>query len=142
MLIYPGPVDRIRQGVVVVADGAGQAGREEDEGVDVARVERQIQDLGVVDQVAEGGVGGFDGRDIALDFHCFRGLADVQRNVEGGLLLQVENDASMLVLLESGGLNGDGVGAGRKIQDQIAPVRPGGGLASAIGRGIDGRNGK
>ena len=78
----PRTVHRIAHRVVVVADRAGDAWRQEDQGVDVARIQRQLEDAPVVDDLADRARVRLEQRGVGPDFNLIGELTDLQREVD------------------------------------------------------------
>ncbi len=76
------PVHAVAHRVVVVADGAGDARCQEDQGVHVARVQRQLEDPTVVYELAHRAAVRFEQRRVRPDFDRIRQLPHLQREVD------------------------------------------------------------
>ncbi len=85
-------VHRVAHRVVVVADGACDPRREEDQRVDVARIQRQLENPAVVDELANRAAAGFEQRRRGADFNGIGQVADLQREVDDGRAVELHHD--------------------------------------------------
>ncbi len=87
---------------------------------EVAAVERQLHDLAVFDDVADFGVGRLQQRRFRADDHRLGWPADLELEVEGDHLTDLEDQAGPHEAPEAGELGGDCVGADTQRRQQIS----------------------
>ena len=75
----------------------------------VAAVERQVGDLLIADDRADGGVGSLEQRRRRFDVHAIGNLAHFKHRVHLANIADVEHDAALVETLESRGLDADRV---------------------------------
>ena len=92
--------------------GGRDAGGEGGELEDVASVEREIVDLLLVDDLADGGFGSLELRGECGDFDDFVGSADAEGEGDVGGLADLDVEGGDLAGLEAGLLYADGVVGG------------------------------
>ena len=100
-------------GADVLADG-DDAGGDGDELEGVAPIEGELDHAGVVDDVAEDGVGGIDGGGLAADLDDFGGGTDREGGIDPEALVDLEFDAGLAEALEAFGFDVEGVGTNGK----------------------------
>src|SRR5437899_1490689 len=92
--------------IILENETAGDAvldiGLEQGERIEVASVQGEFNDALVVDHIAEDAVFGVDNRGRGDDVDGFGDVARLQSDVQAGLLLNLENDAALDLLAESG----------------------------------------
>src|SRR5260370_37231504 len=89
----------------------------------VAAVQREIEDLLVLDDLTERGRVAFEQRPDRVDFHELADLARLQRDADPRGLVDLERNTGDRGLLESGGFDAKGVLAdGEKWDEQLASL--------------------
>ena len=134
-------VDRIAHLIVRIADRALHAGREIDQRVDVARVERQRLDARVVHDLADRRRRRIEHGGVGDDADRFVEDANLQRDVDERLLLHLQHDAFLHELLEALERRFQPIAAGRQIRDDVGAASVGRGLAAGVRARIDGDDG-
>ena len=100
--------------VALFAVGLDRAGAEEQQLEEVAAVQRQLRDLLLGDDLADGGGVGVDRRGIGFDFDPFGDVACGQLEVDALDLIDVQLHVGMHGELEPGLLRGDDIDADRE----------------------------
>src|SRR5204863_3809536 len=100
---------RFAEAHVGAVDGAG---REQGELHSVAGEDRELEDAALVDDLAEGGLGGREERRLGGDVDGFGDVADAEGHVDLDGVVDADLDVLADELLEAGELGGDGVDAG------------------------------
>ena len=106
----------------------------------VAAVERQLDDLLLVDHVAERHVLGLDQGRFGRDLDGLADAADLEADVDAGLLSGLEHDSPPDLFLEAGELDREHVLAGHELRDDVVARDVGLGRAGFIGAGVGGRD--
>lgn len=105
--------------------GVGDTGREEHQLLHLAAVERQIDDLTLGYDLADGGrLRGYE-RCIAGDLHLLRERADIQRDGLRGCLADCELDATLHVACKAGLLNRHFVCTDGQTGEEVVTCGPG-----------------
>ena len=90
----PRAVDAVAHRVVVVADRAGHARRQEDQRIDVAGVQRQLEDAAVVDELADRAAARLEQRGVGPDFDFVGEIADFEGEVDDHRRVDLDGDGA------------------------------------------------
>ena len=117
-----GSIHRISHFAIAVADGAGYAGSEKHQAIDVPRIKRKVRNGTVVDHLRKRRILGFEPGDFGGDHHRFCYLADGKLHVDARGLLHLQHDAFAETSLESIGRHFNAIVAARQQRDRVIPA--------------------